>query len=215
MKEIRLPELLNMADPAAHDGICDLWNQKAIHFLVVFTSPDQDFEIIGAGPTLPYATMEAAAAHLIPNKKPEFFVKCPAAIAGRLQPKLAPGVTRPIIPLSKLSSPLPSLKGRTIAPFMRPALKLPPKPVSGAAPEVAAPAPTPIPAAAPDSPATNPVPTAPLVTLEERERAIARREQELAMLAASLKIREAALRDREAALTASEERLLNPPPAAD
>jgi hypothetical protein len=71
MKEIRLPELLNLADPAAHESICDLWGQKSIHYIVVFTSPEQDFEIIGAGPTLTYATLEAAASHVIqPQSQP-------------------------------------------------------------------------------------------------------------------------------------------------
>jgi len=216
-----------MADAAAHDSIGDLWNQKTIHFLVIFTSPDQDFEIIGVGPTLPYSTLETAATHLIPNKKPEFFVKCPAAIAGRLQPKLAPGPVRsstrsPTVPVSP-----PSLKGRTVVPFPRPALTMPAKAVEQAveSAEIVPPLPSAEPAGVPAPPEVTPSQLAPGATelpkpatlplLEERERAIARREHELAILAASLKIREAALRDREAALAASEERLLNPPPKTD
>jgi len=228
MKEIRLPELLNMADMAAHDGICDLWSQKTIHLLVIFTSSDQDFEIIGVGPTLPYPTLEAATAHSIPSKKPEFYVKCPAAIAERLQPKLAPSLTRPATRPPIASALMPSLKGRTTAPFLRPALKMPPKTaskepgaVSGETPPVPIAAPVAVPSLTLASPAhAAPIaveqakPASPL-SIEERERAIARREHELAILTASLKIREAALRDREAALAAGEESLLSPPPKTD
>jgi len=228
MKEIRLQELLNMADPAAHDSICDLWNQKTIHFLVIFTSPDQDFEIIGAGPSLPCTTLEAATTHSIPNKTPEFYVKCPAAIASRLQPRLAPSPARSNTRPPNVPEPVPTLKGRTVAPFIRPALKMPTKPTSpeqgtGSTKNVAPPLPTAPIVIAPDIPPASPTPPAPIIiepakpaavpSLEERERAIARREHELATLAASLKIREAALRDREAALAASEDRLLNPPKA--
>ena len=225
MKEICLQELLNLADAAAHDGICDLWNQKTIHQLVVFTSANQDFEIIGVGPTLPYTSLEAASEHVIPNKQPEFYIKCPAAIAGRLQPKLAPGINRtaPITPITPAS--LPSLKGRTTAPFMRPTLKMPAKAASaeqGAGSKGNKP---PLPVNEPVTESSPPAelaifrmePTKPVAApnLEEREGAIARREQELATLAASLKIREAALREREAALAASEESLINPPPKAN
>ncbi len=219
-----------MADAAAHDGICDLWNQKTIHLLVVFTSSDQDFEIIGVGPTLPYNTLEAATAHVIPNKKPEFYVKCPAAIASRLQPKLAPTLNRPSTRPPMAPPAMPSLlKGRTIAPFLRPALKLPAKadntPPTTESGEIAAPMPTTEPAVALKPPTAEQPPATPIAieparptsphSIEERERAITRREHELAALAASLKIREAALRDRETALAASEESLLNPPPKTD
>jgi hypothetical protein len=224
MKEIRLQDLLNMADAAAHDEISDLWNQKTIHFLVVFTSPDQDFEIIGAGPTLPCPTLEAAEAHLISNKKPEFYVKCPAAIASRLQPRLAPTLPRPVT-----RSPIPILKGRTITPFVRPPLD-PSANTTNTAPsvsssEVTIPAQTTESAIVPHPPAASPSTPAPSAaeqakpatspSLEEREHAIARREHELGVLAASLKIREAALRDREAAVIAREENLLKPPPKTD
>jgi hypothetical protein len=206
-----------MADAAAHDSIGDLWNQKTIHFLVIFTSPDQDFEIIGVGPTLPYTMLEAAEAHQIPNKKPEFYVKCPAAIAGRLQPKLAPTPPRSTRP-PNIPASMPSMKGRTAVPFLRPALNMPSTPASveqetGA--EIVPPKPPTEPTPAPTPPVASAAQFAQPPTLEERERAIAKREQELAALGASLKIREAALREREAALAASEEKLLNPPPKAN
>jgi hypothetical protein len=156
MKEIPLRELMNMADPEAHEGIGELWNQKTIHYLVVFTSADADFELIGAGPTLPYATLEAASEHVIPGKKAEFYVKCPGAIAGRLQPKLAPAVARPVtpspLPVSAGGEPAgapaaaavttpetsPSLKGRSSAPFIRPPIKLGPRLTPASAPAPAA-----------------------------------------------------------------------------
>lgn len=183
MKEISLQDLLNMADAAAHDGIGDLWNQKTIHYLVVFTSENEDFELIGAGPTLPFVALEMATAHVIPGKKPEFYVKCPGALAVRLQPKLAPSQMRQV--------PTPSLKGRTSVPFGRPPHKPPTQ-----TPAVEAPAP------APDA-ETPPA-------LAERERAVKQREKELATLADSLRAKETMLRDREAAIAAIEERLLNP-----
>jgi hypothetical protein len=110
MKEISLQDLLNLADASAHDGICDFWNQKTIHYLVVFTSTQDDFEIIGVGPALPCATLEDAEHHVIPGKKPEFYIKCPAAVMKRLEPKLAP---------SGMIQPMPSMKGRTTVPFAR------------------------------------------------------------------------------------------------
>ncbi|HVU36956.1 MAG TPA: hypothetical protein VHC95_01340 [Opitutales bacterium] len=192
MKEISLQDLLNMADPAAHDGIGDLWNQKAIHYLVVFTSQDEDFELIGAGPTLPYATIEQATAHSIAGKKPEFYVKCPGALAVRLQPKLAP--TQLGLPKSTQSAATPSLRGRTSAPFSRPAAKAPEK-----GPTVDA---------SSDESAAKPEMTP--AEMLERERAIKQREVELATLSESLKAREALLKDREAVIAAIEERLLNP-----
>ncbi len=188
MKEITLQELLNMADAAAHDGIGDLWNQKAIHYLVVFTSENEDFELIGAGPTLPFASLEAAGTHTIPGKKPEFYVKCPGALAVKLQPKLAPSQLGRSSPTrSPAASPTPSLKGRTSVPFGRPTPKSPS-----------------------DAIATPTESEGPPTVLAERERAIKLREQELATLAASLRAREAMLKDREAAISAIEERLLNP-----
>jgi hypothetical protein len=117
MKEIPLRELMSMADPEAHEGIGELWNQKTIHYLVVFTSADADFEIIGAGPTLPYATLEAAGQHEIPGKKAEFYVKCPGAIAGRLQPKFGPPRVRPC---QWLSLPRPHRLPRHRLPRRRP-----------------------------------------------------------------------------------------------
>jgi len=158
MKEIPLRELMSMADLEAHEGIGELWNQKSIHYLVVFTSADADFEIIGAGPTLPYATLEAAGQHVIPGKTAEFYVKCPGAIAGRVQPKFAPNLTRPAtrspVPVATpanavapvagaevapvvVAAPVeasPSLKGKTSAPFMRPTIKLGPRAAPAAAP---------------------------------------------------------------------------------
>ena len=118
-----------MADPSAHDGIGDLWNQKAIHYLVVFTCQDGDFELIGVGPTLPYTTLDEAEKHTIADKIPEFYVKCPA-VAGRLQPKLAPSprsVTNPPAPMVNPAA-TPTLKARTAAPFARPTINLRPKP---------------------------------------------------------------------------------------
>jgi hypothetical protein len=191
MKEITLQELLNMADAAAHDGIGDLWNQKTIHYLVVFTSENEDFELIGAGPTLPFTTLEMAAAHTIPGKKPEFYVKCPGALAVRLQPKLAPTLKGMHSPQMR-PMPTPSLKGRTSVPFGRTA----PRPPPTQTPAVEAPEPAPATELPPD--------------LALRERAIKQREQELSTLADSLRAREALLRDREAAIAAIEERLLNP-----
>jgi len=186
MKEITLQELLNLADPAAHDGIGDLWNQKPIHYLVVFTSENEDFEIIGSGPTLPCPTLDAAEQHTIPGKKPEFFVKCPGALAGRLQPKLAPGQ---LGMRSTQPTPTPTLKGRTSVPFPRP------QP----------------PASNPSPAETVPMKAEVPVSLDEREKTIKRREQELIQLEENLKAREAMLRDREAAVAALEERLRNAP----
>lgn len=134
MKEFSLQDLLNLADASAQDGICDFWNQKAIHYLVVFTSSQEDFEIIGVGPTLPCASLEDAERHVIPGKKPEFYVKCPAAVVKRLQPKLAP--------TTSLHQPTPSLKGRTTVPFTH----LEPKPA----------VPSPAPAASSPHPAATP-----------------------------------------------------------
>jgi hypothetical protein len=235
VKELHLQDLLNMADAAAHDGICDLWNEKTIHHLVVFTSADADFEIIGVGPTLPVASLDDAGRHSIPGKKPEFFIKCPAAISGKLQPKLAPAaLAAHPSPARNLARPavVPTMKGRTLAPFMRPpaklGLKLPE--TTPAAPSPATPAETPAPAAppAPAAIATTPISIPDNVppsksepqlirsvddearerAITERQAAITQREQELSAIAASLKIREAALREREAAAAAREEHLL-------
>ncbi len=117
VKELNLQDLLNMADASVHDGICDLWNQKTIHYLVVFTSADADFEIIGVGPTLPCTTLEEATHHELPGKKPDFYIKCPAAVMKRLQPKL--GAT-PQTPPPRMQ-PMPPIKGRSAAPFGKPA----------------------------------------------------------------------------------------------
>ena len=208
MKEISLQDLLNMADAAAHDGIGELWNQKTIHYLVIFTSEDEDFEIIGAGPTLPCPTLEEAARHTVPGKKPEFYVKCPGALAGRLQPKLAPAhlgmhppAPRPgTRPPQPASTPTPILKGRTSVPFARPQLKLNPKPADATS-SISEPA------VHSSSPAAAEIPAG----LAQREMLVKQREQELALLAENLKAREAALREREAAIAAMEERLLHPP----
>jgi len=211
-----------MADPAAHDGIGDLWNQKAIHHLVVFTCLDGDFELIGVGPTLPYTTLAEAEHHVVEGKTPEFYVKCPGAIAGRLQPKLAPTqLGSPGLPRASTTAPIailqpattPTMKARTAAPFMRPQIKLNPKsaePGAGSGeqkPETQhSKRETP-----PTQPATSNPQPASSPDLAAREHAIAQREQELSALAASLKIREASLRDRESAIAAIEERLLHPP----
>ncbi|HTB64562.1 MAG TPA: hypothetical protein VK737_13340, partial [Opitutales bacterium] len=106
MKEITLRELMNMADPEAHDGIGNLWNDKTIHHLVIFTSADDDFEIIGVGPTLPYTSLDDAAQHVIPGKVAEFFLKCPAANPNRMQPKLAPSL-KPAAPRPVPTTPPP------------------------------------------------------------------------------------------------------------
>ncbi len=182
MKEISLQDLLNLADAPAHDGICDFWNQKTIHYLVVFTSSQDDFEIIGVGPTLPCATLEDAGRHVIPGKSPELYVKCPAAVIKRLQPKL---------PAAGMTQSMPSIKGRTSVPFIRPE--------SPAPPPVAAPAPPPtvsratasglkLESSRPKSAAPAPVPAVqleaqspPLSALEARERALADREQAFAL----------------------------------
>jgi hypothetical protein len=162
MKELLLQDLLNMADAPAHDSICDLWNQKTIHHLVVFTSADADFEIIGVGPTLPVATLDDAGRHSIPGKKPEFFVKCPAAISGKLLPKLAPAALAAHPNLARnpgRPAIMPTMKGRTLAPFMRPPVKLGLK-----APDPAPTAPSPsISDPAPNSavPSTIPAPAEP------------------------------------------------------
>jgi hypothetical protein len=212
VKELHLHDLLALAEASAQDSICDLWNQKSIHYLVVFTSPDADFEIIGVGPTLQFTNVDDAARHTVPGKQPEFFVKCPAAIAGRLQPKLAPTLMNPG------SAVVPSLKGRTSIPFPNPPIKLTPQ------------APAPAPATPPEPPPTPAAPAPQLETqnskLETREAnletdapasrfaLLEQRERELAALAASLKIRETALKEREAAVAASEEQLLKRPPGA-
>jgi hypothetical protein len=158
MKVLNLQDLLNMADASVHDGICDLWNQKTIHYLVIFTSEADDFEIIGVGPTLPCPSLEAAEIHVIPGKKPEFYVKCPASVAKRLHPKLAPSG------VSALSGqPItPAMRGRTSAPFLRPPAPPKPDPVVQPSPAPAStvsPAPAPV-QAAPPAPAPAPVPVA-------------------------------------------------------
>jgi hypothetical protein len=157
MKVLNLQDLLNMADASVHDGICDLWNQKTIHYLVIFTSEADDFEIIGVGPTLPCPSLEAAEIHVIPGKKPEFYVKCPASVAKRLHPKLAPSG------VSALSGqPItPAMRGRTSAPFMRPPAPPKPDPVVQPSPAPAStvsPAPAPV-QAAPPAPAPAPIST--------------------------------------------------------
>jgi hypothetical protein len=240
MKEIPLRELMSMADSEAHEGIGELWNQKSIHYLVVFTSADADFEIIGAGPTLPYATLEAAGEHVIPGKKAEFYVKCPGAIAGRMQPKFAPNLTRPAtrspVPVAApavAAAPVaeavvapapveasPSLKGKTSAPFMRPMIKLGPRvaPASGeqgvGSKEQGAGSgereSPKVAAAGNPTPSAKPEAKPESSDLVAREAAIAVRERELAALFEALKIREASLRERETAIAAVEERLLNP-----
>jgi hypothetical protein len=200
VKEISLQDLLNLADATAHDGICDFWNQKTIHYLVVFTSSQEDFELIGVGPTLPCASLEDAERHVIPGKKPEFYVKCPAAVAKRLQPKLAP-----------------SLKGSTSTPFTRlePKAALPP---SIAHPEAIASAPPPptvsvtpaitpsshpvpestLPASAPSTPATS---TQPEIQSPKPEAASAPKMVRLT----DFDVREAALAECERALAEREQ----------
>jgi hypothetical protein len=260
MKEITLRELMNMADQEAHDGIGNLWNDKTIHHLVIFTSADDDFEIIGVGPTLPYTSLDDAARHVVPGKVPEFFLKCPAANPNRLQPKLAPALkpapartatlspipaSTPTLPptppapevkvdasiaslaesmlgtaggTSSSAAPVasPSLKARTSAPFLRPAIKLGPRATLPVAPTaVSAETEKEKNAATNGATPANQPPTEnrkpeSAADLSERERAIAQREVELAALADALKIREASLREREAAIAAIEERLLNP-----
>ncbi len=232
MKEIPLRELLGMADPSAGmTALAILWNQKAIHYLVVFTCTEGDFELIGVGPTLPYTTLEEAEHHSISDKTPEFYIKCPAAIAGRLQPKLAPS------PRTSSGTPMvnpaatPTMKARTAAPFSRPQIKLNPKPspespepgagsgelkagsaergAGSVAPKLETPSSQP--STPTVSPATSGVQPATTSSLAAREQAILQREKELAALAAAMKIHETSLRQREAAIAAIEERLLNPP----
>ncbi len=230
MKEIPLRELMSMADPDAHEGIGELWNQKTIHYLVVFTSADADFEIIGVGPTLPYATLEAAGQHHIPGKMAEYYIKCPGAIAGRLQPKLAPGPRRSATP-----SPLPAARSReqgagsgerktpimedgkrkmeetaAATPVADPATPCPKLETQNSKPETISPAARPATATPVAQPATCNLQPATPPDLAAREKAIGQREQELAALFDSLKIREASLRERETAIAAMEERLLNP-----
>jgi hypothetical protein len=233
MKEIPLRDLLGMADPDAHEGIGELWNQKTIHYLVVFTSADADFEIIGAGPTLPYPTLEAAGQHLIPGKMAEYYVKCPGAIASRMQPKLAPGPGRSVTPSPiPMAQPIPAPSATPVVPGKEQAAgSIAAAAAQGepAAPRVddgkrkmeEAPPAAPIDVAAQTFAATSAAnPTTPnqkpetrnskpeTDALASREKALAQREQELAALFDTLKIREASLRERETAIAAIEQRLL-------
>jgi hypothetical protein len=193
VKEISLQDLLNLADASAHDGICDFWNQKPIHYLVVYTSTQEDFEIIGVGPTLPCASLEDIGSHLIPGKKPEFYVKCPAAVAKRLAPKLAPAAH---------PTAVPSMKGRTSGPFTRPEPKssTPPPP----APTASSPAPAPTAKPVSFNPAASPLTdeqrdllknyAARLAELDAREKALSEREAALQARAADLDRREEQLK---------------------
>jgi len=213
MKEISLQDLLNLADASAHDGICDFWNQKTIHYLIVFTSTQDDFEIIGVGPALPCATLEEAERHVIPGKKPEFYIKCPAAVMKRLEPRLAP---------SGMIQPMPSMKGRTTVPFARlepaasstaaaarvtaPGLKLEstrPKPAAPSAPVTTAPFTAPklqaeaTPALSDENRQLLQNYQERLAALEAREHALAGREQTHAEREKTLAEREQALATRQ------------------
>lgn len=189
MKEINLQDLLNLADASAHDGICDFWNQKAIHYLVVFTSTEEDFEIIGVGPSLPCATLEEAERHVIPGKKPEYYIKCPAAVVKRLQPKLAP---------AGLHQPTPSMKGRTSVPFVPHPEPTPAPPPPAAVKAASPPAPAaPLMAEEPPPPVDSaPAPTDPIVLTDENRQLL----QNYAARLAALDARERALAEREAQL---------------
>ena len=206
MKEISLQDLLNLADAAAHDGICDFWNQKTIHYLVVFTSTQDDFEIIGVGPSLPCATLEDAERHVIPGKKPEFYVKCPAAVMKRLEPKLAP---------SGMIQPMPSMKGRTTVPFARiepnttPAAAAPRATAPGLKLEAPRPKPaTPAPATAAPFESPKPHPEAARALSDEDRQLLQNYPERLAALETrehTLAVREKTLAEHEQALAARQQ----------